>query len=88
MSAYRLFGNVEKLSVATGASDNSAITNPSMPVTLAVIGDVAFHAVVAGGTPNATDADMYYPADQQHIFFLDAGQVLSVRGVGTGSVWV
>lgn len=91
MTQYTQFGAVDKLSVATSAAANSTIKPTTQPLTLAVIGSVAFHVKIGATSPTppaAADTDFYYPAGTIFYFDIPVGQELSVRGAATGSVYV
>jgi len=79
--------STEKLTVGTGASANATLA-PSVPTHVAIIGDVAFHLLVAEGTPDATNANHYVPAGEEKVISLPPGKKISVRGTAAGSVWV
>jgi len=81
--------STEKLAVATTASAN-AVLSVTRPTMVAIIGDTAFHLLVApaASSPDATTDNHFIAANEEKIISLSPGDEISVRGAGTGSVWV
>jgi hypothetical protein len=91
MSLYTQFGAVNKLTVSAAAAANSTIVATTQPRRVAVIGTVAFHALIGPSSPTppaAANTDFYYPAGTIHIFDIPAGSEISFRGTGSGEVYV
>lgn len=79
--------STEKLTVATTASANATLS-VGQPTKVAIVGDVAFHLLVAAGSPDASANNHYIPANEEKVVSLAPGDAISVRGTASGSVWV
>lgn len=91
MTQYTQYGAVDKLTIATTAEANSSIKATTLPITVAVTGDVAFHVLIGPTSPvppAAAITDFRYPANEIFIFDIPAGSEISIRGSAAGFAYV
>lgn len=89
MSRPLTYSRTERLTISTSAAASSTITS-DRPITLAVVGNVAFHVLIApsADSPEAATTDAYFPANEVYLFPLPAGSEISIRAATNGFAWV